>query len=612
MSLRTSLLLFTLVLAICQPTLAQTYAYEESVGTSDPFDYTTTGTTVLSIPSEDVLSSAQTLPFSWSFYGVAKSTYYVSDNGYITFDSTPASSDPNNTAVPNAGGPNDAIYAFWDDLGIVSGSGSADKVETWTYCEAPRRVHVIQWYSVTPISGSGFIYAAIRLYECGDFDIVLNYGNATGLTGTIGCENSVGSVGTQVTGSPTIPYPFTGSGPADDVVYTFYWGGIQYDMAMTSLDFGEVVSLGDQTVSGTVTNQGSVVVTGFDLVYQVDNEPPQVDTLSGLFIDAFGGTYDFTHSTLWSVVSGGSTHNVRVWAENINVSHADQRTCNDALTASVLAANDTWGFKRVMLEVFTGAWCGWCPDGAVVRDQILADYGPRVMAVDIHDTDGMEFAEGIRSEFGVSSYPNGMVDRTVFDGEADEPHSRGEWPTNVETQLSAYTPLNVGVTSSYNSNTRQVQVTLEAEFTDYANGDLRFVCMVIEDTVVGSGSGYDQTNYFDTTPGHPYEGAGDPIVGFNHRYVLRDISSALGNPSVISTPVEPGETATESFSFTLPAGVDENDVSVVGFVARYGVSVGEKAILNVQKAPLGETREVPLFASTFNSGWTGDWSAVGP
>ncbi len=607
-----NLFVIILTLAFFQTAWAQNYTYLESVGTSDPYDYTTDGTTVLSIPSEDVLSSAQALPFTWSYYGIVKSTYFVSDNGYITFDSTPSASDPQNATIPSAGGPNDAIYAFWDALGIVSGSGSPDKVETWTYGEAPRRVHVIQWYSVTPASGSGFIYAAIRLYECGDFDIVLNYGNATGLTGTIGCENSVGSVGAQVTGSPNIPYPATGAEGSDDVVYTFYWGGIQYDLAMTSLDFGEIVNLGNQTVSGTVTNQGSVVVTGFDLVYQIDGGAPQVDSLSGLFIDAFGGTYDFTHSTLWSILTGGSTHDVTVWAENINVSHADQRTCNDELTASVLAANDTWGFKRVMLELFTGSWCGWCPDGAVVRDQIIADYGPRVVAVDIHDGDGMEFAEGIRSEFGVSGYPNGMVDRTVFEGEADEPHSRGSWPTNVEAQLSAYTPVNVGVSSSYNSNTRQVQVTLDAEFTDYANGDLRFVCMLIEDNVVGSGADYDQTNYLDSEPGHPYEGAGNPIVGFNHRYVLRDISSALGNPSVISTPVVPGETATEAFVFTLPAGVDETEVSVVGFVARYGAGTGEKAILNVQKAPLGETREVPLFASTLNSGWTGDWSAVSP
>lgn len=612
MSATRNLFLVTLVLCLSQPALAQSYGYGESIGTSAPYDYASTGTAVLSIPSEDVLSAAQTIPFTWSFFGNSKSQYYVSDNGYITFDQSAVTSYSANTSIPNAGGPNDAIYAFWDDLGVIAGSGSVDEVRTWTYGEAPNRVHVIQWFSVTPASGSGFIYAAIRLYECGDFDVVLGYGNATGLTGTVGCENSTGTLATQVTGSPSIPYPIAGSAGQDDVVYTFYSSAIQYDLTVTSLDLGDIVLLGMNSITGTLKNLGAVVVTGYDLVYQIDGGTPVVDTQSGLFIEAFGGTHSFTHSTPWNVTSGGLSHDVTVWAENINVSHADQRTCNDEITTTVFAANNTWGFKRVLLEAFTGSWCGWCPDGAVVREEILTTYGPRVAAVDIHDGDAMEFAEGIRSEFSVSAYPNAMVDRVVFAGEPDEPHSRSAWENNVVEQFSAYTPLNVGVTSNFVPGNRQVQVTLDAHFIDFGAGDLRFVCMVVEDNVVGAGTGYDQTNYLNATAGHPYFGAGDPIIGFNHRYVLRDISSAVGNPGVISTPINPGETATESFLFTLPPEVDENQVSIIGFVARYGDGVGEKAIQNVQQAPLGETREVPLFASTFNSGSTGDWGASTP
>jgi len=136
--------------------------------------------------------------------------------------------------------------------------------------------------------------------------------------------------------------------------------------------------------------------------------------------------------------------------------------------------------------------------------------------------------------------------------------------------------------------------------------------MVVEDNIVGSGYGYDQANNLNTQEGHPYFEAGDPIIGFNHRHVLRDVSSVVGNPTVIETPIAPGESATESFLFTLPPEVDETQVSIIGFVAKYGAGIGEKAIQNVQQAPLGETREVPLFASTFNSGSTGDWGSTTP
>lgn len=477
-----------IAILVCNPVSAQFYGLGQSTGT-DSFDYNTSGTDVLTVTSDDVYSAIQTLPFNWAHYGQSKTGYYVSDNGYITFAASPGSSEPTNTAIPDAGGPNDAIYAFWDGLGVVSGAGSVDRVTTWTQGDAPNRIHVIQWFSVTPDSGNGFVYAAIRLYECGDFDVVHNYGNATGMTATVGTEDATGTNGTQVAGSPNLSYPSVGPFPEDDVVHTFYWNGIQYDLSVTNLDLGGRVSIGLTDISGTLANLGSTTVTSFDLIYTVDGGSPVVDTISGVSIPAFGGTYSFTHSTPWNVTTGGEEHEVIVWAEAINGGQMDQRTCNDEISVEVLAALDRWGVKRVLLELFTGSWCGWCPDGRVVRDDIIDQFGTSVAAIDVHDGDAMEFAEGIRTEFGVSAYPNGMVDRTVFPGEPDEPHSRGAWTANVQTQLGAYTPLNIGLSSNFTPATRQVDVTAMAEFTDYAGGDLRFVCMLSENNLVGSGTG---------------------------------------------------------------------------------------------------------------------------
>lgn len=600
------------VLGLAHPVSAQFYAYGQSTGTGSSFDYNTSGTDVLTVESDDVYSSQQTLPFTWQYYGQNKTTYYVSDNGYITFTDNPGSSDPNNTSIPSAGGPNDAIYAFWDALGVVSGAGSADRVTTWTQGDAPNRVHVIEWYSVTPASGSGFIYAAIRLYECGDFDVVNHYGNATGMTATIGTEDATGVNGTQVAGSPNLTYLFTDQFPDDDVVYTFYWNGIQYDLAVTSLDLEGRVPIGLNDISGTLANLGSTTVTSLDLVYTVDGGAPVVGAISGISIPAFGGTYNFTHSTPWNVATGGEEHEIAVWAEAIDGGQMDQRTCNDELTTEVLAALDRWGFKRVLLEVFTGTWVGWGPDGRVVRDDVIDQFGTKVAAIDIHDGDEMEFAEGLRTEFGVSAYPTGMVDRVVFPGEADEPHSRGAWVTNVATQLGDYTPLNMALSSSYTAASRLVGVTATAGFTDFAGGDLRFVCMLSENNLVGSGLGWDQTNYLNATGGHPYFGAGDPIVGYDHQYVLRDLSSAVGVPGTISTPTSPGDVVSESFVFTLAPDVDETEIDVTCFVTRYGGVVGDREVLNVRQAPLGESRELPLFASTFNSGNADDWTSTSP
>ncbi len=44
----------------------------------------------------------------------------VSDNGYITFDLTTTASVNTPTALPDAGGPNNAIYAFWSNVELKS------------------------------------------------------------------------------------------------------------------------------------------------------------------------------------------------------------------------------------------------------------------------------------------------------------------------------------------------------------------------------------------------------------------------------------------------------------------------------------------------------------
>lgn len=568
---------------------AQSYGTAASTGTSDPYDYTTTGTTVLGIPSNEVLSSAQTIPFAWNYYGAAVTSYKVSDNGYITFDTGATTSDPANTTIPNAGGPNNAIYAFWDDISIVSGTGSVDKVAKFTYGTAPYRTHVIQWFSATPVNGSGFMYAAIRLYECGDFDIVLNYGNATGMTGTVGCENATGSVGTMIQG-PSYGYPALGSAADDDRVYSFHYDGVSYDAAITSSNFGAFVNIGANTVSGTLANYGAQAITSYDLNYSVDGGSAVTQAISGVNIPALGGTANYSHGTPLTIASGGEQHTVCIWIDNIN-GNADERTCNDEMCVDVFSNNGTGASTvKVVLEEFTGAWCGWCPDGAVIMEDLIAANPGKVIGISIHDGDAMEYAEGIRSEFGVSAYPNGMVDRKVFPGEADEPHSRGQWTANVNAQLTRYTPVEVSVDHSYDASTRTITATVTANFVDYAAGDMRFVLAITEDNVTGTGTGYNQVNYLNTTAGHPYQGAGDPIIGFSHGHVLRaNEPGVFGNAGVIPSPAAPGSTYSETFTYVIPASYDENEISVIGFVSYTNPgSIGEREILNADEKKLSE------------------------
>jgi len=113
---------------------------------------------------------------------------------------------------------------------------------------------------------------AIRLHECGDFDIIYNWGNATGWSATAGCENAAGDDATLITGSPTLDYPSVGSGETDDEVYHFYYlNQPTYDLSVTDINVNRVIqNNSNTTVKGTVTNNGSQAITSFDINYSID------------------------------------------------------------------------------------------------------------------------------------------------------------------------------------------------------------------------------------------------------------------------------------------------------------------------------------------------------
>lgn len=242
---------------------------------------------------------------------------------------------------------------------------------------------------------------------------------------------------------------------------------------------------------------------------------------------------------------------------------------------------------RVVLEQFTGAWGGFCPDSEVIMEDIISQYPDYVIGISIHESDGMEFNSGISSEFDVTGYPSGMVDRKEFSGEYGEVVYRDSWEAYVEERLSRYTPAEVDLTLTYNSTTRTITGTVTAEFIDSANGDMRFVMEVIEDNVIWTGSDYDQVNFSNDSIGHPYEGAGNPIIGYKHRHVLRaNLPGTYGNFGVIPTAVKAGSTYSESFTYVIPDDYNENEISVVGFLALSNPIPGKREILNADQKQL--------------------------
>ncbi|MBN2730369.1 MAG: Omp28-related outer membrane protein [Bacteroidales bacterium] len=237
--------------------------------------------------------------------------------------------------------------------------------------------------------------------------------------------------------------------------------------------------------------------------------------------------------------------------------------------------------QKVLIEVFTGAWGGYGPDGFVVLESVLAS-DSNIYAVNIHVSDAMEppEASGIESFYG-PAYPQAVINRD------DAPISRGSWLAYATNILSGASSADVIFDSvNFNLSTRELEIHMRTVFTGSVTGDLRMNVIIVEDSVTGSGTGYDQVNYDNNTAGHPYQGAGNPIVGMPHRYVARDyLGDEWGVSGIIPSSVSFGSVYTHVFNYTIPASYDYQKISLIGFVSYYGAGVSDREILNVARYP---------------------------
>jgi hypothetical protein len=147
--------------------------------------------TAITFSNLDDGNSSVPLSLPFPFYGnLYSSTLQVCTNGWISFTST--STAYSNDAIPSSAEPNNAVYAFWDDLNL--GSGGNVKY----YYDAANTRFIVQYTNVPFYSGTGTNTFQVILYPNGQ--ILIHYLSMTGVntSATVGIENADGTVGLQV------------------------------------------------------------------------------------------------------------------------------------------------------------------------------------------------------------------------------------------------------------------------------------------------------------------------------------------------------------------------------------------------------------------------------
>ncbi len=271
------------------------------------------------------------------------------------------------------------------------------------------------------------------------------------------------------------------------------------------------------------------------------------------------------------------------------------------LMIAVNAQSQT-AIKRPLVEEYTGAWCSSCGFGNVYFEHLAANY-PNAIPVAIHSGDVMQNVSIVSYMTDYfDALPTFLYDRVDFptNPEIVPAVSAYPWPTGLDT-LDHYldyiynqTPIaTVGIDQVYNSTTREITATITANFIEDATGDFRLNCFVLEDSVTG-GSDYDQSNSnfsgWTNGPSFLQSLINSPavITGYHHNHVVREM---LGTPSgalaSIPTSVSNGSSYSKTFTYTLPVDYDENQISLVGVIQRYGSSVeNDRNVVNANSQHL--------------------------
>ncbi|MGB1041330.1 MAG: Omp28-related outer membrane protein [Flavobacteriales bacterium] len=231
--------------------------------------------------------------------------------------------------------------------------------------------------------------------------------------------------------------------------------------------------------------------------------------------------------------------------------------------------------KKVLMEEFTGEWCGFCPDGATIMKNIMSANPGRVYAASIHDRDFLTVPHytTIKTFLPVAGFPRSAVNRTPAEGTTNGQdgllvYSRGNWATNVSRELSKTAICGLKLETSVSGNSAEIKVSCGAN-TSISGAKL--TVYLTEDGIPESTSGAQA-------------GAGP---GYINDEVLRAcVSNGTGDDIDLSS----SELATKTYSSVDITGYNKSNLKVVAFIHKHDGSSPDYEVLNVQEVHVGDDK----------------------
>ncbi len=335
-------------------------------------------------------------------------------------------------------------------------------------------------------------------------------------------------------------------------------------------------SPGPKAVRGIISNHGPHLLDVVHVNYRVNGTGTVfTHAIEDMGLEV-GASCTFNHNDLWHADDPGN-HSLEVWLLAPN-GGLDTNNDNNLLEKNISVQEDN-PTKYILMEEFTASWCGWCPEGDLLKDSLMTEF-PNLLMISMHAEDELAttVTDSLASAMG-NGYPCAMFDRVKFDDQYNVAVTlHGNWRDKLLQLVNEPAKVIVSSDNSYNPNTNSLRVNVSANFVNTMQGDFRFNCHLVEKEVI---SEFGQTNFYDVLEGHPMYQQGNPIDSYRHKNVLREV---LGGPwgveGQIPSVVGPTSTYHYVFETFLPEGSNPEDFHIVSMIQTFDQEQHERQVLN--------------------------------
>jgi len=229
--------------------------------------------------------------------------------------------------------------------------------------------------------------------------------------------------------------------------------------------------------------------------------------------------------------------------------------------------------KNVLIEQYTGTWCGYCPR-AINQINILEIVDKKVVHSALHLNDLFAFSlnSSLFQSFGFTGVPTVHADRvSVWNGSASE--------------LSAlHSPSRVGMSMEVTGNKDGITALIKVRFGYKFTDGLELSVYLLHDSLVA-----EQANYYNTDPSSPYYQMGSKMPNFIHRNVLLNAGTNMFGDAIPADSVDIGGNYSKKILFTNFRCDNVKMMRVIAHVTYQGGAQAGK-VLNCIKANLGEKK----------------------